>query len=71
MIRTNIRGGKYSNIFEYPNIRHTMILSPMSLLSTKPPQVTHVTHFTLVTLVTHVTYDTPVSLVSSSQQMFN
>ena len=24
MIRTNIRGGKYSNIFEYPNIRHTM-----------------------------------------------
>ena len=25
MIRTNIRIGKYSNIFEYPNIRHTMI----------------------------------------------
>ena len=25
MIRTNIRGGKYSNIFEYPNIQHTMI----------------------------------------------
>ena len=25
MIRTNIRGGKYSNIFEYPNIRHTML----------------------------------------------
>ena len=25
MIRTNISGGKYSNIFEYPNIRHTMI----------------------------------------------
>ena len=24
MIRTNIRGRKYSNIFEYPNIRHTM-----------------------------------------------
>ena len=24
MIRTNIRIGKYSNIFEYPNIRHTM-----------------------------------------------
>ena len=25
MIRTNIRGRKYSNIFEYPNIRHTMV----------------------------------------------
>ena len=25
MIRTNIRIGKYSNIFEYPNIRHTMV----------------------------------------------
>ena len=25
MIRTNIRGGKYSNIFEYPNIQHSMI----------------------------------------------
>ena len=25
MIRTNIRIGKYSNIFEYPNIRHTLI----------------------------------------------
>ena len=24
MIRTNIRIGKYSNIFEYPNIRHTL-----------------------------------------------
>ena len=24
MIRTNICGRKYSNIFEYPNIRHTM-----------------------------------------------
>ena len=24
MIRTNIRTGKYSNIFEYPNIRHTL-----------------------------------------------
>ena len=24
MIRTNIRGGKYSNIFKYPNICHTM-----------------------------------------------
>ena len=24
MIRTNIRGRKYSNIFEYLNIRHTM-----------------------------------------------
>ena len=25
MIRTNIHGGKYSNIFEYPNIQHTMV----------------------------------------------
>ena len=25
MIRTNIRIGKYSNIFEYPNIRHTLV----------------------------------------------
>ena len=25
MIRTNVRGRKYSNIFEYPNIRHTMV----------------------------------------------
>ena len=25
MIRTNICIGKYSNIFEYPNIRHTLI----------------------------------------------
>ena len=25
MIRTNLRSGKYSNIFEYPNIRHTML----------------------------------------------
>ena len=25
MIRTNIRTGKYSNIFEYPNIRHTLM----------------------------------------------
>ena len=24
MIRTNDRIGKYSNIFEYPNIRHTL-----------------------------------------------
>ena len=24
MIRTNIRTRKYSNIFEYPNIRHTL-----------------------------------------------
>ena len=24
MIQTNIRIGKYSNIFEYPNIRHTL-----------------------------------------------
>ena len=36
MIRTNIRIGKYSNIFEYPNIRHTMaqmdkISSPQSI----------------------------------------
>ena len=27
MIRTNIRSGKYLNIFEYPNIRHTMFHS--------------------------------------------
>ena len=28
----NIRGGKYSNIFEYPNIRHTLfpIYKPLS-----------------------------------------
>ena len=25
MIRMNIRTGKYSNIFEYPNIRHTLV----------------------------------------------
>ena len=25
MIRTNIRTRKYSNIFEYPNIRHTLV----------------------------------------------
>ena len=25
MIRTNNRNGKYSNIFEYPNIRHTLV----------------------------------------------
>ena len=31
MIQTNIRIGKYSNIFEYPNIRHTLIVT-MTLL---------------------------------------
>ena len=25
MMQTNIRSGKYLNIFEYPNIRHTML----------------------------------------------
>ena len=25
MLRTNIRIGKYANIFEYPNIRHTLV----------------------------------------------
>ena len=25
MIRTNICTGKYSNVFEYPNIRHTLV----------------------------------------------
>ena len=25
MIRTNIRIGKYSNMFKYPNIRHTLV----------------------------------------------
>ena len=32
MIRTNIRGGKYSNIFEYPNIRHTMLPGQLKIL---------------------------------------
>ena len=27
MIRTNIRIGKYLNIFEYPNICHTLVCS--------------------------------------------
>ena len=31
MIRTNIRGRKYSNIFEYLNIRHTMFRNTMKL----------------------------------------
>ena len=33
MIRTNIRIGKYSNIFEYPNIRHTMIRYSVTLVT--------------------------------------
>ena len=33
MIRTNIRGRKYSNIFEYPNIRHTMPYIGLHLLN--------------------------------------
>ena len=34
MIRMNICSGKYSNIFEYPNIRHTMI--SLSKISKEP-----------------------------------
>ena len=33
MIQTNIRGGKYLNIFKYPNIRHTMLQINFNLLN--------------------------------------
>ena len=33
MIRTNIRTGEYSNIFEYPNIRHTLVPTEVTSLT--------------------------------------
>ena len=36
MIRTNIRGRKNSNIFEYPNIRHTMIVNMQQQQCVRP-----------------------------------
>ena len=65
MIRTNICIGKYSNIFEYPNIRHTLVYTLWSKLHRGPFRVQyennfpHLNFFTIKLWLTNIRYVPP------------